>query len=59
MKKVHLYEAKLIDGTIHRSEIVYKDNETIILKLENKQTIRLSKDGIMLIKDLGWQKIKK
>lgn len=59
MKKVHLYEAKLIDGTVHRGEIVYKDNEIIIFKLENKQTVRLSKDGIMLIKDLGWQKMKK
>ncbi|UCG90866.1 MAG: hypothetical protein JSV97_07185 [candidate division WOR-3 bacterium] len=59
MKKVHLYEAKLIDGTVHRGEIVYKDDETIIFKLDNKETIRLSRDGIMLIKDLGWQKVKK
>jgi hypothetical protein len=59
MKKVHMFEVKLIDGTVHRGEIVYKDNDTIILKLTNKQTIRLSKDGIMLIKDLGWKKVKK
>lgn len=59
MKKVHMFEVQLIDGTVHSGEIVYKDNTTIILKLKNKRTISLSKDGIMLIKDLGWKKMKK
>ncbi len=58
VKKVHLYEVKLIDGTIYRGEIVYKDDKTIRLKLPDKKRILLSKDGIMLIKDLGWRNIR-
>ncbi len=59
MKKVHVYEIKLIDGTIYRGEIVYKDDKIIRIKLKNREIIILSKAGIMLIKDLGWQKLKK
>ncbi|NOR16426.1 hypothetical protein GQ543_01780 [candidate division WOR-3 bacterium] len=58
MKKVHLYEVKLIDGTFHRGEIVYKDDKTIRLKSPDKKVILLSKNGIMLIKDLGWRNIR-
>jgi len=29
MKKIHLYGVKLINGTIHRGEIVYKDDKSI------------------------------
>jgi len=58
MKKVHVYEIKLIDGTIYRGEIVYKDDKTIRIKLKNVEIIILSKAGIMLIKDLGWRNIK-
>lgn len=55
MKKVHVYEVKLIDGTIYRGEIVYKDDKAIRLKLVDKKIILLTKEGIMLIKDLGWR----
>ena len=58
MKKVHVYEVKLIDNTVYRGEIVYKDDNTIRLKLQNREIILLSKDGIMLIKDLGWRNIR-
>ncbi len=58
VKKVHLYEVKLIDGTIHRGEIVYKDDKTIRLKSPDKKITLLSKSGIMLIKDLGWRNIR-
>ncbi|MCK4250610.1 hypothetical protein KAX97_04155 [candidate division WOR-3 bacterium] len=55
MKKVHVYEVKLIDGTVYRGEIVYKDDKAIRLKLADKKIILLTKEGIMLIKDLGWR----
>ncbi|MBA7512738.1 hypothetical protein ES705_04746 [subsurface metagenome] len=55
MKKVHVYEVKLIDGTVYRGEIVYKDDKAIRLKLVDKKIILLTKEGIMLIKDLGWR----
>jgi hypothetical protein len=58
VKKVHLYEVKLIDGTVYRGEIVYKDDKTIRLKSPDKKIILLSKNGIMLIKDLGWRNIR-
>ncbi|MBA7510098.1 hypothetical protein ES705_02073 [subsurface metagenome] len=59
MKIVHIYEVKLIDGQIYRGEIVYKDDKVIRVKLANGKTICLPLHGIMLIKDLGWQKLKK
>lgn len=59
MKKVHLYEVKLINGTLHRGEIIFKDDRVIWLRLLNSQRIRVSFDKIMSIKDLGWQEIKK
>ena len=59
MKTVHLYEIKLMDNHIYRGEIVYRDDKTIRLRLANEQTICITLHGIMLIKDLGWRKIKK
>ena len=59
MKIAHIYEVKLIDGQIYRGEIVYKDDKVIRLRLANGKTICLSLHGIMLIKDLGWQKLKR
>lgn len=56
MKKIHLHEVKLIDDTIHRGEIAYKDDIAIILRLKNNQLIYLPCTNIVLIKDLGWQK---
>jgi len=58
MKKVHAYEIKLIDGTIYCGEIVYKDDKAIRLRLKSKQLIFLPYNGIRLINDLGWQKLK-
>ncbi len=58
MKKIHMYEVKLIDGTVHRGEIVYRDDKTIRIKLRNKEIILVSRDGILLIKDLGWKTIR-
>jgi hypothetical protein len=48
-----------MDNHIYRGEIVYRDDKTIRLRLANEQTICITLHGIMLIKDLGWRKIKK
>ena len=58
MKKIHMYEVRLIDGTIHRGEIVYRNDKTIRMKLRNKEIILVSRDGILLMKDLGWKTIR-
>ena len=55
MKKIHLYEVKLINGTIHRGEIPDSNNKAVWLRLENGQKIRLSKNDIVQIRDLGWK----
>lgn len=57
MKRIHLYEVKLINGQIYRGEIIQRNDTAIWIRLTNKQTIRLSIKDIMSIKDLGWQKI--
>lgn len=59
MKKIHLYEVKLINGQIYRGEIIQRNDTTVWMRLTNKQTIRLSIKGIMLIKDLGWQNLRR
>jgi hypothetical protein len=59
VKFAHLYEVKLVDDRIFRGVIVHKDDTAIRLKLVNGQTVYLSLHGIALIKDLGWQKIKR
>jgi hypothetical protein len=58
LKKVHLHEVKLVDSTIHRGEIIYRNQKMIILRLADKQTVRLLYNGIMSIRDLGWKKYK-
>ncbi|MGB3478682.1 MAG: hypothetical protein WBB67_05935 [bacterium] len=55
--KVHLYEVKLTNGTVYRGEIVQHDNTTVWLRFINKETIRLSINGIMVIKDSGWEEV--
>lgn len=57
MKKAHIYEVRLIDGTVHKGEIVYRDDKTIRIKLRNKEVVLVSRDGILLMKDLGWKTI--
>ncbi|MGD8979755.1 MAG: hypothetical protein PVH23_06765 [candidate division WOR-3 bacterium] len=58
MRKVHIYEVRLIDGTVHKGEIVYRDDKTIRIKLRNKDIVLVSRDGILLMKDLGWRTVK-
>jgi hypothetical protein len=55
MKKVHFYEVKLKDGTVYRGEIIQSNERIVWLKLLNGEKIRLSKNNIISIKDLGWQ----
>ena len=58
MHKVHIYEVRLIDGTVHRGEIVYRDSKTIRIKLKNREVVLVSRDGILLMKDLGWKTLR-
>ena len=58
MRKIHMYEVRLIDGTVHRGEIVYRDNKTIRIKLKNREVVLVSRDGILLMKDLGWKTVR-
>jgi len=57
-KTIHLYEIKLLDGTIHRGEIVNRDKDGIHLDLLTNQKIYFNNNAIMLIRDLGWKKVK-
>jgi hypothetical protein len=47
-----------MDGTIHRGEIIYKDDKAVIFSTKDNQLIYLLNSEIMSIKDLGWQKKK-
>ena len=58
MKRIHLYEIKLINGQIYRGEIIQRNDKTVWMRLTNKQAIHLSIKGVMLIKDLGWREKK-
>ena len=58
MRKAHIYEVRLIDGTVHKGEIVYRDDKTIRIKLRNKEIVLVARDGILLMKDLGWRTVK-
>jgi hypothetical protein len=58
MRKVHVYEVRLIDGTVHRGEIVHRDDKTIRIKLKNREIVLVSRDGILLMKDLGWKTVR-
>jgi hypothetical protein len=59
MKKVHLYEVKLKDGTVYCGEIIQSNNRVVWLRVLKGKKIRLFKNSIIMIKDLGWQEIKK
>ena len=59
MKILHLYEVKLLDGNRYQGEIAYKDNEKLVLKLNNqfpKQKVRIFNNGISSIHELGWKR---
>lgn len=60
MKISQVYEVKLIDGSQYRGEITYKDEKMVVLKMREKsdiQKLRLFYNGIISIKDLGWQRV--
>jgi hypothetical protein len=60
MKISQLYEIKLIDGSQYRGEITYKDDKMVVLKAHEKSyeyKMRLFYNGIISIKDLGWQRV--
>lgn len=57
MRQIHLHEVKLKDGTVYRGSIIQSNDRVVWLRLSNQGKIRLSKNNIILIKDLGWQKI--
>jgi urease accessory protein UreE len=53
-----MYEVRLIEGTAHKGEIVYRDDKSIRVRLRNKKIVLVSRDGILLMQDLGWKIIK-
>jgi hypothetical protein len=60
MKISQVYEVKLIDGSQYRGEITYKDEKMVVLKMREKadiQKLRLFYNGIISIKNLGWQRV--
>ena len=62
MKISQLYEVKLIDGSQFRGEITYKDDKMVVLKTHDHEKsdehkLRLFYNGIISIKDLGWQRV--
>ncbi|HEX7320592.1 MAG TPA: hypothetical protein VF399_09595 [bacterium] len=59
MKSLHLYEVKLIDGTLYRGEIPYRDDKMIIMRSGSveQNKIRLYYSGIVSIRELGWRKV--
>lgn len=59
MKSLHLYEVKLIDGSQYRGEITYRDDKMLVLRLRNQtsqEKLRLFYNGILSIRELGWQR---
>ena len=59
MKVSQQYEIKLIDGSHYRGEIAYKDDKMVVLRLhqdDEDRKLRLYYNGIISIKDLGWQR---
>ena len=60
MRTLHLYDVKTLDGNQYRGEIAYKDNCKVVLKLRHRypeQKIRLFKERILSIQDMGWQRV--
>jgi len=59
MKVLHLYQVKMLDGSQFRGEIAYRDDDKIVLKLRHRspeQKLRLFKDSIASVRDIGYQK---
>jgi len=59
MKILHLYEIKMVDGTRYQGEIGYRDNHMVVLRLRRhpvEQKLRLYYNGILSIREMGWQK---
>ncbi len=59
IKKVFLYETKLLNRKVYIGEIIYRDSKSIRMRLVSGKVIKISYDEIMYIKDLGWKKIKR
>jgi hypothetical protein len=54
-----VYEVKTTDGAKYCGEIAYKDEDKLVLRLRHKsleQKLRLFRNGIISVKELGWQK---
>lgn len=59
MKSIHLYEVKLLDGTRYLGEITYRDERMVVLRIKQKpleQKLHLFYNGILSIRELGWQR---
>ena len=59
MKVLHVYEVKTTDGARYRGEIAYKDDDKLVLRLRHRspeQKLRFFKNGVVSVKELGWQK---
>ena len=59
MRVLHVYEVKTTDGAKYRGEITYKDEEKLVLRLRHRspeQKLRLFREGIISVRELGWQK---
>jgi len=59
MKKCHLYEVTLVDGKVYCGEILSKNGKVLWLKLKSSEKIRINNEAVMVMKDLGWQKVYK
>ncbi len=49
-----------MDGTRYQGEIAYKDDKMIVLRLRQnrmEQKMRLFYNGILSIRELGWQRV--
>ena len=60
MRSLHMYEVKLLDGTRYKGEIAYRDEKMVVLRLRQRmpeQKLRLFYNGILSIRELGWQKM--
>ncbi|MBN2619828.1 hypothetical protein JXB22_01965 [candidate division WOR-3 bacterium] len=59
MRSLHLYEVKLLDGSQYKGEITYRDEKMLVLRLQQQQfqeKLRLFYNGIISIRELGWQR---
>ena len=58
MKILHLHEVKLLTGTRYQGEIVYKDDEKIVLRQRlPEQKLRIFNNSISTIREIGWKKV--